>query len=177
LADGSKQARALNEAFDRTRDALLRSYRWSFAMTSVALAALNTTPAFEYSLQYQLPTDCLRLDYVGDYFVGLDMSDYRNSSASEYKIEGRKILTDLASPLNIRYVRQETDTTLFDPLFDECLACKLAVELARTITQSDALNETAMQEFKAVLSSAVRTNAIEKAPEPLPDDTWNISRL
>jgi len=177
LEDESKQARALNEAFPRIRDSMLRSNRWSFAMTRASLSALNAAPVFEYPLQYQIPTDCLRLDYIGDFFVGLTLGDYRNQSASEYKIEGRKILTDLKAPLHIRYVRQEEDTTIYDPLFDEALSCKLAVELANTLTQSDNLKNLAMQEFKAVMMSAIRMNAIEKAPEPLASETWEMARI
>ena len=177
LNDESKQARACNEAFVRVRDALLGGYRWSFAMTRAQLAASATAPAFEYSLQYPLPVDLLRLDYVGDMFVGLDLSDYRNASTSEFKVEGRVLLTDMPAPLNIRYIKRVTDTTIFDPLFDEAFACKLAGEITTTLTQSDSMKEAMGREFAAVLRLAIRTNAVQRAPEALTDETWLLARL
>lgn len=264
IDDGSKQARACKECFDRLRDALLRSHRWSFAMTRLAMPALfapttdnasdlvvelsldidgdgtvtaltdglllqrylfglrgaslisgaigvgatRTTanqieayieqllegaatvnppgpvttpftlaPAFGFRYQYLLPVDLLRLDYVGDYFVGLDMSDYRNASAAEYQIEGRILLTDLGPPLHIRFIKRITDTTQYDPLFDEALAAVMAREMAMSLAQSTQLKDLAAKDFQSVISSAVRVNAIEHAPEPLPDESWVMSRL
>ena len=180
FADGSKAARSVNEAFPRVRDALLRSHLWSFAMTRAQLAKLKTKPLFEFQSQYEIPTDLLRLVQIGEIFVGYNPSNYINSDSVDYRVEGKLLLTDFGSssaPLAIKYVRRVTDTTTWDPLFDEAIACKLAVELANTITQSDQLKQIAQQEFKATLITAVRTNAIERASEMIADQSWMLSRL
>lgn len=177
ITDTAKSAQECNRAFEPIRDALLRSHRWAFAMTRTSLAALSTVPAFGFNLQYQLPADLLRLDYFGDLFVGLDPSNYRNQSNAEFQIEGRLLLTDAHAPLHIRYVKRITDSTQFDPLFDEALAAKIAEQICEAVTQSDTKKQWCAQDFKATVAGAVRVNAIEKAPEPIPDDTWMTSRL
>jgi hypothetical protein len=178
--DESKAARALKEAFPRVRDAMLRSHIWSFSLASAQLAALISVPLFQYKVQYQLPADLLRLVQVGDCYVGLNLANYINAPDAEYRIEGRMLLSAIyvnTGPLDIRYVRRVTDTTLWDSLFDEAMACKLAVEISNTLTQSDTLKELAGKEFKAVLAQAARANALELPPVPIASSSWEMSRL
>ena len=175
--DDVKAAREAKALLEINRDALLAGYNWSFAMFRQQLSALATVPAFGYGVQYLLPTECLRIVQVGQFFHGLDLTDYRGGSTEEYQVEGRNILTDLGAPLNFRGIKRVTDTTLFSANFAKAFAAYLAVDLAEPLTQSDTKRDRALQQLKREISLAIRANAIELPPKKLADDEWLMSRL
>jgi hypothetical protein len=176
-----KAARELSAVWDTTRKALLRSYRWGFAMKRASLAALATPPLAQFDRQFLLPADFLRLDFVGEFFVGASLTDYRTIDESEYGLaqvaEGTVIETDMQAPLPIRYIGDVTDPNRFDALFVEAFAGKLAVDVASTLTNSDSALGAARQAFGMAVSLAMRVGAIERPPVPLPDDAWILGRL
>ena len=177
LDDDVEAARVISALWDVVRDAELRSRNWNFSVKREALAALSAAPSWGFAVQYQLPSDCLRVVQVGEFFPGPSMSDYRNRNESMWQIEGGKILTDYEAPLKIRYVARIEDTGSWDALFVEVFACRLAVEICERITQSNTKRELAWNEYGDAIKSAVRADAIENPPEPLPDDSWMLSRL
>lgn len=191
LTDSAPKAIACNRKYPLSLAAELRAHRWSFAMTRVVLPQDATAPTFGFSYAFTLPADLVRVDYVGNHFAGGSMTDYRTASEADYQIEGRKILTGAGSQsgslvqlsstgsasLNLRYVRLTTDTGSFDPLFVEALACRLARDLVTLLTESNVKAQTLMAMYRERIDEAVRVNAIEKSPEPLPDDSWMLSRL
>lgn len=177
IDDDTKPARESKAVYDNVRDALFGGYNWSFAKTRAQLSASASTPSFQFGYQYEMPTNCLRLLFIGDYYVGADLVDYRGSPVGEYEIEGRNILTDLGAPLNIKYIQRITDTSKYHPNFVMCLAAKLAYHLAEPLTQSNSKKGDAEVTFKRELNTAVRANAIELPPDRLADDDWVLSRL
>lgn len=180
-SDDVKAARELSRIYDTTRKALLRGYRWGFAMKRQALAASATVPAFQFDYQYPAPSDFLRLDFVGDYFVGASLTDYRTTDESVYALassaSGLVIETSLPAPLNVRYIADITTTTHFDPLFVEAFAAKLAVDAAITLTNSGAKLDLVARAFAMAIGAAVTTSAIERPPVKLPDDEWMLARM
>lgn len=177
LSDDVEAARAVSSLWDIVRDNELRARTWNFSVKRTSLAALNSTPSFGFEYEFQLPSDCLRVLMIGEYYPGPSLTDYRNSPEAEWQIEGRKILTDYAAPLYIRYVASITDTGSWDAMFVEAFASKLAVELAERLTQSSTKRDFAWREYETALRMAVRADAIENPPEPLADDAWILSRL
>jgi hypothetical protein len=177
LSDNQKEAREMNAIYTLRRDFLLRAYNWSFAMTRTSLEALSDAPAWGYALQYPLPTDCLRVVQVNDIWQVPGLSDAMGGPDSEpYKIEGRTIVTDFTAPLYLRYVARVTNTGDFDAAFCETLACDLAFNACEAITQSNTKKESAREDFKESIRSAIRANAIELPPEEIPDDSWMLAR-
>jgi hypothetical protein len=177
LTDNSKPAREINAVVDQTRDALLAGYNWSFAKTRAQLPASTDVPAFEYARKFPLPVDCLRLTFVSDYYVGLDLTDYRGGPTELFTIEGRDILTNEGAPLNVKYIKRITDSTNFSANFSYSFAAKLAEALAETLTQSDTKRARAAEMFAKEIRLAVRAGAIELPPQKLADDEWVMSRL
>lgn len=177
LGDDVEAARSIDSLWDIVRDAELRIRKWKFSVSRTTLAALASTPSWGFSYEYQLPADCLRILQVNDIYPGVDLSDYRGSDSAEWRVEGRKILTNISAPLKIRYVSRVEDTGQWDAAFTEAFACRLAAEVVERLTQSNAKKDTAWSEYKQAISMAVRADAIESAPEPLPDSEWIIGRL
>lgn len=177
LLDNSKPARDANAIYEQVRDALLAGYTWSFAKKRAQLPASSVAPAFQYANAFQLPSDCLRVVMVGDYHVGVDLTDYRGSPTEEFTIEGREILTNLGAPLNFKYVARIEDSTQFSANFNAALSAKLAEKLAEPLTQSDSKRARAEAAFNSEIKLAIRSNAIELPPQRLADDDWIMSRL
>lgn len=176
LSDDVEAARSIDSLWDIVRDAELRIRKWKFSVSRTTLAALATTPSWGFSYEYQLPADCLRILQVNDIYPGVDLSDYRGSDSAEWRVEGRKILTNISAPLKIRYISRVEDTGQWDAAFTEAFACRLAAEVVERLTQSNAKKDTAWSEYKQAISMAVRADAIESAPEPLPDSEWILGR-
>jgi hypothetical protein len=175
--DDNKQARAVQSMFDIVRDAELRAHIWSFAVKRASVAALSSTPAWGFAYEYALPSDCLRLIQVNDVYQGPDLSDYRNAPTAEYMLEGNKILCDFASPLKIRYIRRESDTTYWDSAFVEAMACRLAAEMAEDLTQSNQKKDAAWKEYDQAVKIAIRSGAVEQQHQDMPDNSWVLSRI
>jgi hypothetical protein len=168
--DDDTKARTLNGMFDEVRDAELRRANWKFAIKRVQLPALTAAPDFGYRYQYPLPADYLAMVQVNDYYPR------GNKQQPPYSIEAGRILTDYPAPLKIRYVSRVENVGLWDPLFVELLASRLAMEACETLTQSETKFNRCAQVYKDALIEAVSRDAIEKAPDELPWGTWLESR-
>lgn len=172
LADDSPEARSVSAAFSSVRDAELRAHPWGFALHRRELAALTDAPAYGYARQFQLPADYLALYEVADMYAWS-----RHDPPVPWQVEGRRILTSLAAPLRIRYIRRVEITIEYDALFVDALAARLAYELCEEITQSSTKRQLADADYARAIREARRVNAIERPPTPLPEGSWIIERL
>ena len=194
--DNSREARACNLAYDSSRRAELRKHYWNFATKRAVLAPDATAPAFDFSYQFTMPTDCLRVQLPND--PNLD-----------WKIEGRKILTNyMQSPfgagpnigalgtvyvppqglgssssttvsvqLFLKYIADIQDCTQWDPAFYDHMANVIALSICETLTQSNPKKQALMQDCKESLSAAKTADAFETLPADPPDDPWWVARL
>ena len=177
LSDDVEAARVIDSLWSVVRDSELRARNWNFSIVRKSLPALASAPVWGFAYQYQLPPDCLRVLSVTEFFPGPSLTNYRTGSESDYQIEGGKILTNESAPLKIRYVARIEDTGTWDAAFAEVFACRIAVEICERITQSNTKRQLAWEEYEKAIKDAVRADAIENPPEPLPDDSWMLSRL
>lgn len=173
--DPDDRARWLKNRFAEVRDLCLRANRWHFAMARARLSAAASAPAFGYQRRFPLPADCLRLVEVGGVAAGL--ADFRGSSQPPFALEGGRVLTNAAAPLDVRYVRRVEDVAAWDPLFAEAVACRLAFDLAEKLTQSSGKKEAALRDYQLSVREAMRVNAIETPPESAPEGSWVLARL
>lgn len=178
LADSElKAAVEARKIYAIARDAVLASQNWSFAITRTQMSAMAAAPLFQFSEQYQLPADCLRIVMVGNIYVGVDLSDFRGMPTEQFAVEGRRILSSLGAPLPLRYVRREEDTGLYHPCFIQMFAGELAEQLAEPLTQSDTKRQRAADFKTTWLRKAIEANAIELPATKLPDDEWIAVRM
>jgi hypothetical protein len=171
INDNTPSAQTMKALYARVRDAEIRRYRWRFAIKREELSADATAPAWGYRYAYTLPTDYLGLVQAGEFYVRSFSSD-----RGPWAIEGRKLLTDLAPQLRIRYIQRITDPTLFDPLFVEALACKLAAESNPSLKQNEQKLQGLKQSYADALGDAMRADAMECPPDELPWGSWLQSR-
>lgn len=175
--DTTKAGRKYIQVYTIARDALLRAYNWNFAIVRTSLAALSDAPDWGYNNQYQLPSDFLKLLQVNNYFINLNAGYYNQQDESPYKIEGKKILTDLPAPLKIRYIKRVEDTAEFDANFVEMLTIKIAIKLVEDIKNDSAMLDRLGQMLRDVKSEALKSDGIEKAPIAPYSGDWILSRI
>lgn len=167
LTENSVSARAMNACYEALRDRELRANLWKFAKRRATLAAHATEPDFTFGYAFPVPSDFLRL--IKPARVGLDWH-------LEYHEGVQAILTNDGDSLEIRYIAKITDPTLFDPLFVEMLACKMAWHCAEALTQSNSKKMAALEEYKDVRREARQVNAFEVPTQPQPVDEWLTAR-
>lgn len=166
LSQDNPNARSMSTAFAPVRNALLRKYQWSFAIQRASIVADADETTWGERTRYALPADFARL-----------IRDDESGIRRDWKIEGRYIITDDDSPLEIRYVSIITDPTSYDPLFVEVFSTALAMETAEEITQSTSKLESLERRFKMEIAEARNANAFELDPQESLDDDWWLARL
>ncbi len=162
LNEGSVNANLCTAMYATLRDDVLRSHPWKFAIKRALLASTMTVPVYDYSNQLTLPTDCLRV--IGTDFPGED-----------WIVEGG-FLYGLRDGIQIRYISQVTDPTMFDSNFGEALACRVAAELAYSLVQSVTLKAALMQDYEKQLAKARSFSAQEGSSPRVYADDWLNSR-
>lgn len=163
--DTSKEAVQCNLRYGPTRDAVLRSHPWNFAIKRVAMALDTTAPEYEFNNKFALPVDCLRA-------LGTDKDD----DTFLWKIEGRFLLCN-SSAIKIKYIAQITDPTQFDAIFTDALWTRLAAELSLTLTGIAAIGKAFYEQYLQKLKEARGMDGAEGFGDVLFTDRWLEARL
>jgi hypothetical protein len=146
--------------YDHERDSLLRLHRWNFARARTLLTRLVQKPAFGWAFQYAMPADCLRVLEFNGVESGLDHDDH-------FELEGGRLLTDAGEGWLV-YTKRVTDASLYDVLFCDALAYKLAAALCKEITNSNSEKGALLQMFERSLRDAGWTDAVETRSRVVP---------
>lgn len=168
LEDGSKSARLCQRNFGPSADSVLRLYPWNAAIRRARLPALMESPAWGYDYQYQLPQGpepsyCLRLLEV--------------DGCDDYRIEGRRLVTNAPPPLDILYIGRILDAADYDALLAEAIAAKLAVHLAGNLTESGSRIDAARGYLNDILQQARSSDAQEGGQVRFSVDAWLQARV
>ena len=138
----------------------LTKRRWNFSLSiNYQLTLTNTIEGVEQPYRYLLPADCLR--------------PIRNKY-DEWRQAGRSIYS--AYPvLIIDYIRNVSEAD-FDPLFNEVLGCKVAMESCEYVTQSNSKKADAESKYDRAVATAGQANAFVIGAEDIAADdgdyTW-----
>jgi hypothetical protein len=164
---GAQTINAFNEENDRAklasnlwencRDAVLRSHPWNCAVKRVALAADVDAPAFEWTAQFTLPGDFLRLLSIGE-----------EGEIIAFQLEAGKILCD-EDPVNLRYLFRNENVTSWDSLLVEAMTAYMAMTMAYPITKSASVQETMAKLYEFKLRQARAVDGQENPPEQFGD--------
>lgn len=166
LAQDHPNARSMSRVLEPRRQAMLRKYRWTFAIKRASVAADGTQTAWGSLNRYSKPNDFLRL---------LRDKDVPNRR-EDWKIEERYIITADASPLEFRYIADITDPTQWDSLFFEALAHDMAHESCKEVTGSTGAKQDIKDDLKTILSEAKHVGAMEEDPVEAVEDDWLQAR-
>jgi hypothetical protein len=153
LSEANDRARLASNLYESLRDSVLRSHPWNCAIKRVALAPDATAPAFDWTYQFTLPGDCLRVLSVG--FDGL---------ADAHLVEDRKLLCN-ANPAYLRYVYRNTNPTTWDAQLVHAMELAMAAGMAYGITQSASLRDSLLGELAQHMRKARSTDGQEDPPQ------------
>ena len=99
-----------------------------------------------------------------------------NYEGLDWIVEGNQIVTDIGSPMDVRYIAQITTTTLFLPLFRKALSAAIAVELSEQLTQSTSKLKNVSARLTAIIAEAKKQDAFEAVAHLPPADSWILAR-
>ena len=142
--NGTPAARMCYMHYHPVRREILCANRWSIAtrMTELLAAEENT----EHMKAHTQPDDCLRVLEV---------------NSPRWTLRGRSIYCP-ARRIRLLYIADEEDTTLFEPLFIEAFATRLACKLCIPLTSSTTAREALTQEYHRIaLPRAAHFNAVQ----------------
>lgn len=194
LTEDSKAARTLNFWYPKLRDAATQSAPWNWAYTNIILAQelvnpnpnIVALPGWPYSYQY--PIDCLQPIAVTNlagqrlgpmfwqnwwwpwptgFSYGLPKIPFRTTESQANPGQLAivcDVLSTAQSPLYLFYIKQVTNTALFDPLFCEYLAYKIGANAGTPLRASmDKVQMCAQQEnVKRLEALAQHLNASQQ---------------
>lgn len=167
--DTSPEAAKCRLYYEPERDALLRSYDWPFARGRETLSQDPTDPDFEYDNQFILPTDFLAMKSIYE-------NRFSDENLRSYTIEGRRLLTN-ESTMEIRYIKKITDVSLFDPLFVQLFAKRLALKLTSNAGAAPKIRESLKDDLKQLLPLvAAVTGQQGNTVGTYELETWNDAR-
>ena len=170
LTEDTKNARLCNQRYEPIRNRVFRSHNWNCLIKRVQLAQDSTGPVIEYTYGYTLPSDCLRVLKVHN---GTTDSI---ASALDYKVEGRKIVTDEGT-VYLVYVALDTDPTNYDSYLYEAVSHQLAADLAYAITNNSTLANQYMSRADERLREARFIDATENALDTIEANEFTDARL
>jgi hypothetical protein len=164
--DGSSEAARLCERnWDSARRIVFEEHNWNACLKRVSLAPLSQAPAFEYTNQYQLPSDCIRV-----------LKMYGNET-EPYQIEGRYLLTNV-NPVNLVYVADITDPLQYTPMLKDVIAHKLASDICFAMTGSGAMARELDDRYQRLLAEARSIDASQgETGLPYVADSWFITLM
>lgn len=171
LADDVKAARLANAIFADQRDVVLRAHPWNFALVRAELTAHVTAPLWGFTNAYDLPGDpdfCLRV---------IAVEGEADEGPGAWQIEARQIVTDLASPIRILYLRRVTDYALWDVLALDALAARMAMALAEPLGKSTSLHNAMARLYDNSLRAARSADGQEGTAQLLAADGWIGARI
>lgn len=162
LSETSQNAQHCNALYAGARDELLMMHEWSWALARADLTQLVTEyTGWDYA--YQLPVDppcLLPVQMIG---VGSQL----------FQREGSALLCN-EDEVELLYIKQVTDPTVFDPLFVEALVLLMASKLAGPIKANKKLEQALIGLFYQKLDEARGQN--EWYSSRTPDTAWWTNR-
>jgi hypothetical protein len=171
LTENSPNARTMNRVYEPLRLALLRKFRWGFAIQRASLAADASATLFGSLKKYYLPNDYLRV------LRDKDAPDYRKDWRIEGDATGPHIVSDESSPLQLRYLADVTDAGRMDALFREALSHYMAHETCQEVTGSTTKKADIKDDLKDIINDAKKAGSIEEDPIEALEDDWILVRL
>ena len=170
LTDDSKNARLCNQRYEPIRNRIFRSHAWNCLTKRVQLAQDSAAPVIEYSYQYTLPSDCLRV-----LKIHTGSTDSIESSI-DYVVEGRKIKTNEGT-VYLVYIGLDTDPNNYDTYLQEAISAGLAADIAYAITNNATLANNYLTTADERLREARFIDATENALGTIESNEFTDARL
>jgi hypothetical protein len=163
-------ARSVKAVFDTIKRAELRRYHWGFATRRTILAADTAQTVWGNYNRFTTPTGFIRLIF-----------DDETGQRTDWRLESDDtdtlfIVTKDVAPLYIKYIHEVKAANLYDALFENAFATKMAFEMCEEVTGSGGRKKSLKDDYKTAIAEAKRVGSIEKMAIEFPEDTWISER-
>lgn len=162
LTDRSRRAAIATQNYDVIRRSLIRKFEFNFSIKRKLLAPLVEKPEFDFTTQYLLPNDFIKVAETNTLF--------------KHKIEGRRLFSNLAEPFPLVYVADIEDPAMFDSIFVELFALTLAEIIVEPLTQSNTKKQLIREKLISLNLDAGINDGIENSSLELTDTPWVTGR-
>ena len=163
LDDNSNQANLCNLNFPRSRDTVLESREWTFAVKRFTLTPSGDAPEFTWSSEFLIPHEVLRVLTVERASVVSSnelTSNFIEHEQMNWVREGQFILAD-QDIVHMRGIIRIENTKFYSESFVHALAARLAADLAVPITRSRTLQQQMFALYGAKLEDAAATEGMQ----------------
>lgn len=165
LNEPNERARLASNLYPMVRNYVLRRHPWNCAVKRVALAPDLDAPAFDWSMQFTLPPDFMRVLSVGEYGAEVD-----------YKIESGKLMCE-ENPARLRYIWRNENPATWDDMLVWAMTVSMKAVMAYPITQSASLEQVVEDALKDVLKQARTVDGQDEPPETVGDSPLLAARM
>lgn len=166
--DGTASANDCNAIYDLIAEEVMSMGEWPSVRRRTLLAQLTSTPAFEFTYAYQLPTDpkFLRI---------LRLNEYKPGDI-EFSIEGNQLLCN-ESTASIKYLALVTDTNQYDIDLRQAIVDRLVAELIYKKTGSIPAYSASLKYFNDHAKELLaRASVGSQSSESINSDTFIDAR-
>ncbi len=166
----TKEEKVCARWYDATRRAVLRKHFWVFARTRKSISRDATAPPFGYADAYNLPTEYLRLQFIGN--------DTENDYERKYESNGRQLLLNNSgsASLNVGYIQDITAVSDFDSLFVLLLVAELAANMAYAFTAKNTVIERISLILETLRAEAKSVNGQDRPPKRIESSKFKNAR-
>jgi hypothetical protein len=164
LSDDIKTARYCNARFPHIRNLVLEAHPWACATKTAELAPVSSpvTEQEDWDYAFEKPEAFLKMVRGEDWDVEFDTFD--------------TYLMSNENPFVIKYIWKNTNAGTYSYHLAECIAWRLAADLAYALTQSREVSDQMMKGYEMDLKNARFHDAQKKTPEILQANTWVDAR-
>lgn len=163
FSDGTPQSNLCSLLYQPTLSELLRMHTWEWATGMATLTQNTAQPAFDWNYSYVLPSDFDRIITFNAFPASqpnapFEIQDNGSGTASY-------LFTDEGTA-QITYIKnlQVGEESLFDPMFVELFAIRLASKLAKPLGGSMDIKNRLDSEFRIFFGECVRIDAADSYP-------------
>ena len=165
IDETSEQAKRVRLFYDTTRDSVLRSFPWVFALKQWNCPAVKHAPVFKnFKYGCSIANDCLRVLH------GVD-------PAVRFERAGKYIYAD-ENPIDVIGIRRVESEVEFDSVFTEVFALKLACNLSVVLADDKGLRDRLRNDYEILIKTAEVKSALEGPVSEYPYESgWLKARM
>ena len=159
--NGNRRGRACKTLWPTVRDKVLRSHPWNCARKQASLTPVSESPEFDFSYQFDLPSDWLRC-------ISINKRDAWDNKPF-YKIHGKRILTN-QKQVFLTYIYKNVDVSSYDAQLVDVLELAMAARLSIAVTGKATTKELYEGLFRDALRDARNTDGQEESTDYFDDN-------
>lgn len=145
------------------RDFVLSEHPWNGALKMASLSQLAGTPLFDWTYQYVLPSDCLRVMRTDS-----DGTSWRVGIGSD---DTTKVLLYNYSTCKIEYLFRQTNVNYYSPSLQTAMGARFAMMLSTVLTAHRGKLEDMSKAYLHFLGIAKASDGQESSPIALESTT------